>query len=70
MTILDMSVAEFKRVESEINTNYYYRYKNKSLIVHFMPNYIYFALNKGWHKYKFFDKIPNTKGLIYEDFIE
>ena len=63
MDILDISVAEFKRVESEINTYYYNRYKNKSVIVHFMPDFVYFAINKGFHKYKFFDKIHNRGNI-------
>lgn len=61
MKILDMTVAEFKRVEREINTNYYNCYKNESIIEHFMPDFIYYAINKGFHKYKFFDKIPNVQ---------
>ena len=61
MIILDMSVAEFKHVESEIDTWYYNRYKNEPIIEHAMPDFIYFASNKGFHKYLFFDKIPNEQ---------
>ena len=59
MTILAMDVAEFKLVESEIDTWYYNRYKNENVIRHFMPNFVYYATNHGFHKYLFFDKIPN-----------
>ena len=61
MSILDMSVAEFKHVEREIDTWYYNRYKNEKIIKHYMPNFIYYASNKGFHKYLFFDKIPNIQ---------
>ena len=59
MAILAMDIAEFKQVESEIDTWYYERYKNEDIIEHAMPNFIYFASNKGFHKYLFFDKIVN-----------
>ncbi|MCR4880647.1 MAG: hypothetical protein K6A44_01660 [bacterium] len=59
MTILSIDTAEFKQVESEIDTWYYKRYENEPIIEHAMPDFIYFATNKGFHKYLFFDKIVN-----------
>lgn len=61
--MLDLTIYfdEFKHVESEINTWYYKRYKNEKIIEHFMPNYIYYAYNKGFNKYEFYDKLPNIQ---------
>lgn len=59
MVILSMDTAEFKQVESEIDTWYYNRYKDEPIIEHAMLDFIYFASNKGFHKYLFFDKIIN-----------
>ena len=61
MTILAMEVAEFKHVESEIDTWYHDKYINEPIIEHAMPDFVYYATNHGFHKYLFFDKIPNVQ---------
>lgn len=55
MVLLAMTVAEFKQVEAEIDKYYEGNYKNESIIEHYMPNFIYYAKNYGFHKYKFYD---------------
>lgn len=63
MTLLAMTVSEFKLVESEIDKYYESNYKKESIIEHYMPNFIYYAKNYGFHKYKFYDIKINENEL-------
>lgn len=55
MILLSITISEFKQVEAEIDKYYESNYKNESIIEHYMPNFIYYAKNYGFHKYKFYD---------------
>lgn len=57
MTLLAMNYAEFKDVCSQINSLRDTKYKNRKIIIHYTPGFIYFVRNNGLNNYKFYDKI-------------